>query len=248
MISEPFYFGQNRSCFGHFTSSQGLSQGKSVLIVPSIFGEAIRSHRVVREITKSLVKQGYDVLRFDFDGDGNSCSQIRNTSVQDWIKNIQDGYDELIARSKAASVSVFAIRYGAGLSLIALRERSVKSFVLLDPLLSKETMHDAFVGPNPTTKVCDVQRTDNPFAVRPKPTGFFEVDLKEEFANGFLQLANVKMPACEIQIIRTEPAKEQQEVFSTAIVREVSHQCDWPKKDLPLIFAPKLLSTVCECF
>ncbi len=249
MISEPFYFGQNRSCFGHYTPSQGLVQGKSVLIVPSVFGEAIRSYRVAREVTKSLARRGYDVLRFDFDGDGNSCSQMHNTSVQDWIKNIQDGYDELVTRSKAASVSVFAIRFGAGLSLIALKERSVESFVLWDPLLSNREMYDVFVGPSPTTKVCDdIQHTNNPFVVRPKRSGFFEVGLAKGFADAFLQLPDITIPACDVQIITTEPAKEQQEIFSMATVCEVNHQCDWPKKDLPLIFAPKLLSTVSGCF
>ena len=248
MIPETFYFGHNGTCFGHYTPSQDFAQGKSVLIVPSIFGEAIRSHWVIREVAKSLAKQGYDVLRFDFDGDGNSCSETHTVSVQDWTRNIQESYDELVARSKTASVSVFAIRFGAGLSLFALEQRPVESFVLWDPLISGEVMYNTFVGPGPSVEACDTQHSDNPFALRPQPNGFFQVGLGKEFSDDFLLMEDVTMPACDVHIIRTEPSSEQLEVFSKSNIRDVNQQCRWLMKDLPVIFSPKLVATICGCF
>ena len=250
MISEPFYFGQNNTCFGHFMPLQDMSQGKAVLIVPSIFGEAIRSHFVAREVAKSLVKQGYDVLRFDFDGDGNSCSKTRNTSVRDWIRNIQDGYDELVNRLNNASVSVFSIRFGAGLSLVALEERPVESFVLWDPIFSTRKMYDIFVGQDSVTNSWDVQGSDNPFEHNQKHSGFFEVGVGKEFADEFLLIEDAGVPNCDVQIINTGPKfdEERRASVSGSVVLDVSHQCNWQMKDLPVIFAPKIVSTVCACF
>ena len=167
-------------------------------------------------------------------------------SVQDWTRNIQESYDELVARSKTASVSVFAIRFGAGLSLFALEDRPVESFVLWDPLVSGGVMYNTFVGPS--TEACDAQYADIPFALRPQPNGFFQVGLGKEFANAFLLLEDVTMPACDVQIIRTEPSNEQREVFSMLNIHDVNQQCDWQRKDLPVIFAPKLVAAVCGFF
>ena len=241
MISEPFYFGNKKSCFGHYMPARSSAQGRSVLIVPSIFGEAIRSHWVIREMAKLLTGQGYDVLRFDFDGDGNSCSETHSISVEDWVENIRDAYAELLSRSKAISVSVFAIRFGAGLSFKALESCSVDSYVLWDPIISGEVMRDTFVG----SSASEVPQMKGPFEPRPRLSGFFQVELGKEFAETFLQVNDIKIPEGIVNVIRTGSSREKLEAISNSSICDVKYPCDWQMGDLPVIFAPKLVSTAC---
>ena len=249
MISEPFYFGHNKSCFGHFTRSSDAADSKSVLIVPSLFGESSRSHWLTREAAKRLSMQGYNVLRFDFEGDGNSCSNTSDVSIDDWIQNIQEAYSELQNRLELTSVSVFAIRFGAGLSLVALKALSVKSYVLLDPLLSTKKMYETFVGVSSSDKITGNYQVNNrdPFVERIKPTGLYEMGLGNDFSKSFLQLPDISMPACDCQVITTaEQGVEYQNISKAMSVTKVNYHCDWSKQDLPLIFSPKLLSTICD--
>lgn len=241
---EPFYFGQYNSCFGHFSPAEGTTQGKSVLIVPSIFGEAIRAHRVTREVAKSLSKKGYDILRFDFDGDGNSCSETSNVTVQDWIRNISDAYHELTRRSKNSSVSLLSVRFGAGLSLAALRSHPLHSVVMWDPILSNQEMYDTFIGTELNSVVNEPKYSKDPFETRLELDGMFEMGLGKDFATGFLHINEMPLPSCDVQIIGTD-AYEQSQIINTT---KVNYHCDWEKKDLPVIFAPKLISTICEYF
>lgn len=246
MISEPFYFGRNNSCFGNYTPSTGLTLGKSVLVAPSIFGEAIRSHRVLREVTKNLSNRGYDVLRFDYDGDGNSCSDTANTSVQLCIENIQDARLELIKRSTGSHMSVLATRFGAGFAFSALKNTPVDSIVLWDPLLSKDEMYNSFIGSGP---VKIEKETDfiNPFESQSNisVSGFYDIGVGEDFAGGFLQLEEITLPDCKLQLVSTDTDIN---IDITSDRFNVKHQCDWQIKDLPVIFAPKIISTLCECF
>lgn len=244
MISDSFYFGRKKSCFGHYTPAQEFAQGRSVLIVPSIFGEALRTHWVNREVSKLLTGQGYDVLRFDFDGDGNSRSETTTVSAQDWVGNIQDAYAALVARSKATSVAVYAIRFGAGLSLSALQAYPVESYVLWDPIISGKTMRDVFAGPAISTD--NVPPMNAPFSPKARLSGFSQVGLGKEFSETFLQINDVKTPDCNIQVIRTEPSIEKLEGLSASQIVDVNYPTDWQMNDLPVIFAPKLISTVCE--
>ena len=170
--------------------------------------------------------------------------------MRDWIRNIQEGYDELVNRLNTASVSVFTIRFGAGLSLVALEGRSVESFVLWDPLLSTRKMYEIFIGQNSCTISWDAQRSDNPFDSNHKPSGFFEVGVGKEFADEFLLVEDAGVPNCDVQIINTGPKfdEEQRAIVSESVVLDVSHQCNWQMKDLPVIFAPRIVSTVCACF
>ena len=160
--------------------------------------------------------------------------------------NIQESYDELVNRSKTTSVSVFAIRFGAGLSLVALKDRPVELFVLWDPLISGAVMYKIFVGPG--VEPGEAQHSDNPFALRPQHTGMFQMGLDKEFAAPFLALNDTAITARDIQIIRTETSHESREVFPRSNIRDVNQQCDWLLNDLPVIFSPKLVSAVCGCF
>lgn len=247
MISEAFYFGKNQTIFGHYTPAIGIPSGKSVLIVPSIFGEAIRSHRVTREVTKLLSNKGYDVLRFDLDGDGNSLSETKKVNVEDWIENIQYAYKELLSRSTATKASVLAIRFGAGFSLLALNEYEVESYVLWDPILSRSEMHEICFG-NSMEENQEEETIYNMFEQPAVTDGFFESGIDASFPDQFLELSEIKIPDNNLVVVSTVSNILQTSAVHNSSICSVDHKCDWQKKDLPVIFAPKLISTLGEYF
>ena len=248
MISEAFYFGEKGTVFGHFTPAAGLSNGKSILIVPSLFGEAIRSHRVLREVTKLLSSKGYDVLRFDFDGDGNSLAETKGVILNDWIKNIQDAYAELLKRSSGSDVSVLAVRFGAGLSLIALLECEIEKFVLWDPLLSRKEMHEIFNGEQSQGSIKNEEEIFNMFEQPPIADGFIESGIDSSLPKQFLELNEVKIPENNLEIVNTDDSALIDSEEKKYSVCSVDHRCDWQQKDLPVIFAPALISKLGEYF
>ena len=245
-MTEPLYFGDQHSCFGHYTAAAGPNCGQAVLIVPSIFGEAIRSHWLNRELAKALAAEGYDVLRFDFAGDGNSCSSTQQLAVNDWLRNIQQAYEELQLRSAGASISVFATRFGAGLSLAALAHRAVDRFVFWDPVINGAVMYKSFLGGNSEAPADD--HRDNYFIRSALPGGFFQLGLGEAFARGFQSLPEVALPAATIQVIRTETSCPGDTLPASSCIKEVAQKCHWSLTDLPVIFSPKLLASARECF
>jgi pimeloyl-ACP methyl ester carboxylesterase len=133
---EPFYFGRRQNLFGAFHPAEGIPKQLGVLIAPPLFHEGIRSHFALRQISERCAAAGFDVLRFDYSGQGNSSGQSSDYTIQHWQDDLIAAADELTDISGSQVAHVVAVRFAANLVCALTAAREIERLILWDPLLS----------------------------------------------------------------------------------------------------------------
>ena len=138
MTATPIWFGpEERLLFGWcHAPDDGLARGV-VVLCPTIGIEAVNSHAALRRLAERLATAGLVVLRFDYDGTGDSTgTQADPGRVSTWLASIRTA----IAWARAlevGSVTVIGLRIGATLAAAEISQSGgVDALVLWDPCFS----------------------------------------------------------------------------------------------------------------
>ena len=135
---EPFFFGQQQELFGAFHPAEGIPKQRGLLIASPPLHEGTRAHFALREVANRCAAAGYDVLRFDYCGQGNSVGRSADYTIRDWENCALVAADELQEISGSRVVSAIAVRFAAHLVAPLAATRDLQSLVLWDPLLAGE--------------------------------------------------------------------------------------------------------------
>lgn len=120
---EAFHFGPgNRPLFGMRHVPPAAARDTAVLICPPWGAEYMRSHRGLRMLAERLATAGYDSLRFDYSGTGDSEGNSLDARLPDWLTDIAQAAQELRDLSGAHKVAVIGVRLGALLASEAVRQ------------------------------------------------------------------------------------------------------------------------------
>lgn len=135
---EPLNFGPGNGVFGIFQASQGVQSLGKILICPPLFVDFYRTHQIIKEAAGLLSMQGYETLRFDLRGTGDSAKNFNEVSVRHWMEDIRSAYRELQDLSGDGKSHVIGIRISGLLALQALQDdvHDISSFTLWDPITS----------------------------------------------------------------------------------------------------------------
>jgi pimeloyl-ACP methyl ester carboxylesterase len=108
-----------------------------VLLCNPFGQDAIYAHRIYATLASKLSKLGQHVLRFDYYGSGDSAGDVHEGSQAEWIENILEAHEELLASSGVSRVIWVGLRYGATLAVLAGQSlrRAVASLILWDPVV-----------------------------------------------------------------------------------------------------------------
>jgi hypothetical protein len=131
--AESFYFGSGGQLFGMYHPASGYSCNHGIVICPPLFHEYYRSHFTIKRIAMELASRGYDVLRFDYSGTGDSKGNIPSDIFSVWSTDIGEAMAEIRALTGQTQVSLVATRYSASLGLPSQAEFT--KFVCWDPIL-----------------------------------------------------------------------------------------------------------------
>jgi alpha-beta hydrolase superfamily lysophospholipase len=137
----PIHFGTpERPLFGwhHAPARTAEVCRGGVVLCPPFGWELVRSYRSFRHLAERLSASGFHVLRFDYDGTGESAGADGDPGrLRAWRGSIGSAIDELRARSGLSTASVFGARLGATLALLVAAERGdVSSVVAWAPALT----------------------------------------------------------------------------------------------------------------
>jgi predicted alpha/beta hydrolase len=134
---ESFWFGRERArCFGMLHLPAGEAQ-RGVVLCNSVGFEGQTSQRALRRLADRLVEQGLAVLRFDYDGTGDSDGgDWEDNRVDAWIESVDLAIDALHARSGISDVQLVGIRLGADLAYPVAGRRKVSGIALWWPVAS----------------------------------------------------------------------------------------------------------------
>ena len=111
----PLYFGApDRPLFGFYHPPAGSRvRATGVLLCNPLGDDLIRAHRPFRHLAEDLSAAGFPVLRFDFDGTGDSAGDERDPNrVATWRADVGRAAAELRARSGVERLAVVGLRLG----------------------------------------------------------------------------------------------------------------------------------------
>jgi len=139
--AQPLFFGPpERPLFGWYHPGvEGSSAGGEGLVLCSPLGqEDLNAHRSLRHLAMSAAQAGTPVLRFDYDGCGNSagddCDPDRPSM---WLASIDAAIGELKRQSGVDRVCLLGVRAGALLAAqAAARREDVSSLIAIAPVTS----------------------------------------------------------------------------------------------------------------
>jgi len=134
----PAFFGPpGEQLLGVHHPPRGTSRGVGVVLCPPAPQEFARSHWAFRKLAEQLAKAGFDVLRFDYRGTGDSAGDLSETSPQTWVEDIRRAVKELKAVTGLRRVSAVGFRLGALLLAQASSEGvALEAVVLWEPVVN----------------------------------------------------------------------------------------------------------------
>ncbi|MBC7794377.1 MAG: hypothetical protein H7Z43_11785, partial [Clostridia bacterium] len=88
-----------------------------VLIAPPLGYDYFSAHATLKILADNLAKRGFTVMRFDYDGTGDSAGEAWDKDrLESWRKSIRDALEAMRAAG-CTSVCVVGLRFGATLAL-----------------------------------------------------------------------------------------------------------------------------------
>jgi alpha-beta hydrolase superfamily lysophospholipase len=141
VVATPFWFGDSgRPLFGwlHTPEDQPVSGG--VVFCPPLGIEAICAYFSYRVLAERLAERGIAVLRFDYDGTGDSVGDEDDPArVEAWLGSVRYALDYLAA-SGVPRMGLLGMRMGALLAANeAVGRDDLDSLVLWDPCLTGQS-------------------------------------------------------------------------------------------------------------
>ncbi len=119
---EPIYFGPRGRLFGLRSEAMGKPRRTAVLICHSWGVEYMRSYRALYLLAQQLAARGFETLRFDYSGTGDSADPADGMTLDCWIEDIRCAARELRELSGADRVCLLGLRLGGLLALRAATE------------------------------------------------------------------------------------------------------------------------------
>ena len=232
MIAEPLYFGRHEHLFGMFHPGHG-AKGHAVVICPPMLNEYMRSHYALRRVAMSLATEGYDVLRFDFSGQGNSLGEPKEGGCEAWRADIEDALKEVADLSGATRVSLMAVRFSCSLAAVVSQRRRLARFVCWDPVFRGAVWAEALEHVR-AARLADGGLAENEYMGQVMSPAFIaEVRAHEAMPKAGLPIA----------IVRTDDAAE---IVPEASVEEVAFDCGWAALTSQVLYAHQVIEQLCK--
>ena len=113
----------------------------AVLLCNPLFSEANNILWGYQRLATMLAEKGYDVLRFDYYGCGNSLGDDSEGNTIRWQSDVKAAASQLLKHSKHSSLTVIGFRYGATLAA-GLDDINVDKFILWEPVPNSDEYID----------------------------------------------------------------------------------------------------------
>jgi hypothetical protein len=106
-------------------------------VCPPIGRDYLQAHYALRMLAETLAELGMCVLRFDYDGTGDSAGDDSDPGrVASWMASVRSAL-EVVRAVGPLSVSLVAMRFGATLAgMVAEHDQGIDGLVLWDPVVS----------------------------------------------------------------------------------------------------------------
>lgn len=127
----------------HHEAQTRNKKATPIVICSPLGHEYERCHRAVKQLASALAKVGFDVLRFDYSGTGNSTGEYADADFEDWLDDTHRAIDFLKQRTGVSHVAMIGLRLGATIAYqVACQREDIVSSVLWSPCLEGQSLLD----------------------------------------------------------------------------------------------------------
>ena len=125
-------------CFGWFHAAHTPVRGVGFVLCRPMGYEAICTNGMYRQLAETLAQSGFDVVRFDYHGTGDSTGDDGDPDrVRVWMDSIVSAVEEVRRLAGVGRVALFGMRLGATLAArVAAKLGGVESLVMWAPCAS----------------------------------------------------------------------------------------------------------------
>jgi pimeloyl-ACP methyl ester carboxylesterase len=137
VVARPVWLGHpNRPAFGWWHGPADGRVRAGVLLCPPLGFDYLQSQRALRVLADELATAGFCVVRFDYDGTGDSAGGRSDARLASWSATA-DSALALLRRHGVTDVCLVGMRFGALFAATAAaRDGAVDQLVLWDPCAS----------------------------------------------------------------------------------------------------------------
>ena len=207
------HFGDSKSAlFGVWTTPpQQASREHGVILCPPIGQEHVRSHWAMRQVATALGRAGFDCLRFDWFGVGDSAGELRDATLARWKTDLASAAQELRDASGVRRISLLGLRFGATVAALAAHDIGPSAVVLWDPVVDG-LRYVAELRLLTEQLVSDRHRFWKPLASRnsPRSTELVGFDFGERLLSALEKVAIGSLPQTSLCLIRSGPPTQLQ--------------------------------------
>lgn len=140
VLSPQFIGSDDRRIFSmHYqptnkVKAKGHDQRHGVVMCNALGHEYTRAYRNLQQLALLLCAKGFDVLRFDYFGTGNSAGECSDFRVESLQSDIRRAVEFLRTKTQVESLTVIGVRMGATLAATTEFDRAPDQIVLWDPV------------------------------------------------------------------------------------------------------------------
>ena len=110
---------------------------KGILICHPIFEEKLHVHRVLVDFSRILCSSGFNVLRFDYCGDGDSEGEFEEATVKTRLSDINSALEIFREKILLQKVALLGVRFGATLAALCVeKEMEIDALILWAPIIN----------------------------------------------------------------------------------------------------------------
>ena len=129
---QPLHFGSATTpLFGLRHPAQGVQRQTAVVICAAWGPEYMRSYRGMRLLAMQLAAAGYETLRFDYSGTGDSQGRGLDARMEHWLADIVSASNELRELSGCPRLALCGLRLGALLAQEAINQKLLRPQALI---------------------------------------------------------------------------------------------------------------------
>jgi len=109
----------------------------AALLCPPLGQESVRTHRLMRVLAERLAREGFDVLRFDYFGTGDSPGDDVDADLDGWRIDVARAAEALLQASGPVPTTWIGLRLGATVAMQAVADVTHRpaAVVACDPVL-----------------------------------------------------------------------------------------------------------------
>lgn len=108
---------------------------EGIILCKPIWGERIRTHRIFTNLARMLREEGFNIITFDYFGDGNSGGDTLDLNFHGMVNNIKAVSEYFLNQHQIESFTMIGLRIGANCAVKAEPSiKNLKRMILFEPI------------------------------------------------------------------------------------------------------------------